>query len=322
MKRLLIPILLLFLLVLPCCSAKESTAQPPASVPAVSESSTAEKSSPEPAQPQVTQVVLEQTELTLSQGKGVILSATTLPEEARNKKLTYHSDDPTVSHVAQSGKITALAEGSATITVSAPSGVSAQCKVTVTPREEDPMDALNYKAGEKIWYSYYYAEGLRHGQNGTLVFSANLWQLDLEEKTPEDYNAYLRFTYLPANEGEQEYVFPSIKTTFLKNESGPVDFLIQGKDADTGFCPLSGAAYKIELAITNKNSKRVVLYGTYELDETSSIIENNAFYRPTPLPGVPVKDKGQYYLSYVMSEGGILEGDAKQPLFPKEQGTA
>ncbi len=321
MKKLLISVsVLLFLLFLPCCTAKQTVTEPPASSPCTQPSSSKEVSSPEPAQPVVTEIVLEKTELTLSQGKGVVLSAKTLPEEARNKKLTYRCDDPTVAHVAQSGKITALAEGTATITVSAPSGVSAQCSVTVTPREEDPMDALNYKTAEKVWYTYYYAEGLRHGQNGTLVFSANLWQLDLEEKTPEDYTAYLRFTYLPANEGEQEYVFPSIKTTFVKNESGPLDFLIQGKDADTGFCPLSGAAYKIELAIANKNSKRVVLYGTYEMDKTSSIIENNAFYRPTPLPGVPVKDKGQYYLSYVMSEGGILQGTPKQPLFPKEQG--
>ena len=82
----------------------------------------------------VTGVTLNKSSLSLYAGLTSTLTATVLPEDASNKTLVWTSSDESVATVNQSGKVTAVAKGSATITASASdgSGKSASCAVTVT----------------------------------------------------------------------------------------------------------------------------------------------------------------------------------------------
>ena len=85
----------------------------------------------------VSQIILNKTTLTLEKFKDYQLTATIKPDNATNKGVTWTTDNAQVADVTNTGLITALAEGSATITCTAidGSGVKATCIVTVTPRQ-------------------------------------------------------------------------------------------------------------------------------------------------------------------------------------------
>lgn len=81
----------------------------------------------------VTNITLDKTELSLSIGDSETLTATIEPNNATNKTVTWSSNNEAVATV-DNGKVTAVMEGTATITVTAQdgSGVSISCSVTVT----------------------------------------------------------------------------------------------------------------------------------------------------------------------------------------------
>ena len=68
---------------------------------------------------------------TLTVGEDVTLVATVAPTNATNKNVTWESSDETVATVDQTGKVTAVKAGTATITVKAEGNKTATCAVTV-----------------------------------------------------------------------------------------------------------------------------------------------------------------------------------------------
>ena len=80
----------------------------------------------------VTGVTLSQTELSLVKGATATLSATVVPADATNKKVTWSSTNTAVATV-ENGTVTAVSAGNATITVTTEDGnYTATCEVTVT----------------------------------------------------------------------------------------------------------------------------------------------------------------------------------------------
>ncbi|MEE1254303.1 MAG: Ig-like domain-containing protein [Paludibacteraceae bacterium] len=81
----------------------------------------------------VTGVTLDKTTISLEAGQTAQLTATIQPGNADNQAVTWSSSDNNVVSVDATGKITANAKGSATITVTtADGGKTATCTVTVT----------------------------------------------------------------------------------------------------------------------------------------------------------------------------------------------
>jgi len=81
----------------------------------------------------VTDVILDQTTLSLTVGGAGILNATVLPEDASKKDVTWESSNTNVATVSNSGVVSAVAIGTATITVKTKSGgKTASCNVTVS----------------------------------------------------------------------------------------------------------------------------------------------------------------------------------------------
>lgn len=81
----------------------------------------------------VTGVTLDKTSLSIEAGQTAQLTATVQPGYADNQAVTWSSSDNNVVSVDATGKITANAKGSATITVTtADGGKTATCTVTVT----------------------------------------------------------------------------------------------------------------------------------------------------------------------------------------------
>ncbi len=80
----------------------------------------------------VTSVELNKNSMVKKKGETEQLEATVLPENATNKKLTWESSDTNIATVNESGLVTALGTGKATITVkTVDGGRTAVCIVTV-----------------------------------------------------------------------------------------------------------------------------------------------------------------------------------------------
>ena len=94
----------------------------------------------------VSNIELSQTELSLWIGEATLLSATVLPDNATNKNLKWASSNTDIATVDETGKITAVAVGTCTITCSATdgSGVKAECKVTVKNDNFGTFDGHEY----------------------------------------------------------------------------------------------------------------------------------------------------------------------------------
>ena len=80
----------------------------------------------------VTEVTLDKTELTLTEGEAETLTATVKPDNADNKKVTWSSDKTEIATVDGAGRVTAVKPGEAVVTVTTEDGgKTASCKVTV-----------------------------------------------------------------------------------------------------------------------------------------------------------------------------------------------
>ena len=109
----------------------------------------------------VNSVTVSPSVLALEKGKaGAQLSAEVLPENATDKSLIWSSADPEVAAVSSTGLVTAVGEGTTTITATANdgSGKSGSCEVTVTVPEivvelteikiSGDLETSEYKEGE------------------------------------------------------------------------------------------------------------------------------------------------------------------------------
>ncbi len=84
----------------------------------------------------VESIILISHAATITVGDKLSLTAAVLPEDATNPEVTWSSDKTSVAVVDQTGRVTAVAPGSATITATA-DGVSDTCEVTVQPATYD-----------------------------------------------------------------------------------------------------------------------------------------------------------------------------------------
>jgi len=81
----------------------------------------------------VTGVTLNKSTLSLNSGSSETLIATVTPSNATNKKVTWKSSNAEIAKVDSTGKVTAVKDGTVTITATtSDGGKTATCKVTVT----------------------------------------------------------------------------------------------------------------------------------------------------------------------------------------------
>ena len=94
----------------------------------------------EPEVVAVTGVTLDKTSVELTEGDETTLTATVNPDNATNKTVTWKSSDSSVATVVD-GKVTAVKEGTATITVTTEDGgKTATCQVKVVEKDNDDDD--------------------------------------------------------------------------------------------------------------------------------------------------------------------------------------
>ena len=89
----------------------------------------------------VTEVSLDKTELTLTEGETETLTATVRPDNADNRKVKWSSDKTDVATVGGDGRVTAVKPGEAVVTVTTEDGgKTATCKVTVKAKAVNVTD--------------------------------------------------------------------------------------------------------------------------------------------------------------------------------------
>lgn len=94
----------------------------------------------DPVQEQLESITLDVTALALTVGEEYTFTVTTEPADIDGLTLSWSSSDESIVSV-EDGTVTAVAEGTADITVSGGDNVSATCKVTVSPEEEVEIEA-------------------------------------------------------------------------------------------------------------------------------------------------------------------------------------
>lgn len=94
----------------------------------------------------VEKIELDKTEGILNVGNTVTITATVAPEEATNPAVTWSSSDESVATVDETGKVTAVAVGNATITATSEddSSVSADYELTVQQKKAATTTKNNY----------------------------------------------------------------------------------------------------------------------------------------------------------------------------------
>lgn len=101
----------------------------------------------------VTKITLDKTELSLDAGAKATLTATVEPTNATIKSVSWSSSDPAVVDINPvTGEITAIADGTATVTATSSSNkeVAASCTVTVGGDEPVAPDPSNYALVSRI----------------------------------------------------------------------------------------------------------------------------------------------------------------------------
>lgn len=131
------------------------------------------KPEPKPTEPEEVKVsgitLNPDISLKIKEGGSSKITATVVPSNATNSSVKWVSSSPDVATVDDSGNVTALKEGSTTITCTAVdgSGVSASCHVTVTakstttdPSEQDKTDpTYTFKVSTNLKYTKVFEGG-------------------------------------------------------------------------------------------------------------------------------------------------------------------
>ena len=126
----------------------------------------------------VTGVELNKTSLELAEGATEQLTATVKPDAATNKTVTWSTSNEKYVTVDNTGKVTAVKAGEATITATA-SGKTAECKVTVKAEEVVDLGlsvkwrGWNVGATKPVEYGDYFAWGDPEPYYTKLVYGIN-----------------------------------------------------------------------------------------------------------------------------------------------------
>lgn len=144
--------------------------------------------------------------LKIKEGGSSKITATVAPSNATNSSVKWASLSPDVATVDDSGNVTALKEGSTTITCTAVdgSGVSASCPVTVTAKS-----TTNPSETEKTKYTYRVSTDLNYGPfNGGDIIGTNIYtNAPLDKVVVEVSNNNIQYNTVFVNKEKGYYCF-------------------------------------------------------------------------------------------------------------------
>lgn len=145
-------------------------------------------------------------DLKIEEGSSYAIKATVAPSNATNSSVKWVSSSPDVATVDDSGNVTALKEGSTTITCTAVdgSGVSAVCPVTVTAKS-----TTNPSEQEKTKYTYRVSTDLNYGpfNGGDLICTVIYTNAPLDKVVVKVSNNNIQYNTVFINKEKGYYCF-------------------------------------------------------------------------------------------------------------------
>ena len=148
----------------------------------------------------ITSISLNESKIELQSSKTKTLKATIYPSNTTDDKtLTWKSSNTNVATVNSNGKVTAVKEGTATITVKTSNGLTASCKVTVIKQ----IPELTYQTHiQDIGWQGYVSEGKISGTTGK---SKQLEAIKIQLTNIESYEGTIEYQTHVANVGWQSW---------------------------------------------------------------------------------------------------------------------
>ena len=142
----------------------------------------------------ITSISLNESKIELQSSKTKTLKATIYPSNTTDDKtLTWKSSNTNVATVNSNGKVTAVKEGTATITVKTSNGLTASCKVTVIKQ----IPELTYQTHiQDIGWQGYVSEGKISGTTGK---SKQLEAIKIQLTNIESYEGTIEYQTHVAN---------------------------------------------------------------------------------------------------------------------------
>lgn len=173
----------------------------------------------------VKSVQLNKEELTLIIGRTEQLIASIFPENADNKTIIWSSDNDNIATVDQNGKVTAKAEGTATITATA-GDKTAECVITVTEQENIKLCAHSISLNESLDINFYFKEETAQEVEDEAL-ALKCW------RNGDDKNALFLPILGKSEDGQLKFSF----TDIAAKEMGDVIYsqLMMDKDGDGQF---------------------------------------------------------------------------------------
>lgn len=219
----------------------------------------------------VNKITLSPTDLKLKAGETATLKAAIEPENATDKALQWSSDRQGVAAVSSDGVVTAVAAGTATITVSTTDGsVSATCKVTV---EAEPVaQEISY---HKVWV--YGQDPNREPPFTVFQFDGNAMRFSYSEGqhfrtlADEEYFGHKKLIVEVSNvvEGTKMRIMDSWWSSIFQDEISVSDgqIEVQVTDAIAQTCAKGGAGKDLILILTSGSCTVNAVYYMEEGEE-------------------------------------------------------
>lgn len=104
---------------------------------------------------EITRVRFSDSRVDMTEGESKKLNVSLTPSDASPLSLNWTSDTPSVATVSEDGTVTAVGEGSAIITATAPSGKSDYCWVYVDKKANVSVPQINHEYGPMTFTNYY-----------------------------------------------------------------------------------------------------------------------------------------------------------------------
>ena len=276
----------------------------------------------------VTGVSLDRTSVTIKEGETVALVATVKPDNADNKNVSWSSSDVAVASVDNSGKVTGIKAGSATVTVKTEDEEkTASCVVTVDPNSAtsvtigaDNISAISVVLKGKANLTNSVSSDLRIGfqySKSAGILPSNSIMIDAEDA---DAN-YIYTTSITGLEPGMTYYFRSFVRQNGMDEYGEtmefktknIESLLETREA-TGV-GATQAALNAKLDLTDIKYSNVgygFYWGTSESSQTTYLKGGNIVDHAYSATMSNLSHKTQYwYKAYVMLNNHVFYGEVK-----------
>ncbi len=271
--------------------------------------SPSEVEKPSGGRAEVAGVTLNIHKATLYAGETLMLSAAVAPEDAADRSVTFESSAPSVAKVDKSGKVTAVSEGNAVITVTTVSGNKTdRMTLKVLPsevEEEDRGDPSEERKAGGLWASGLKAEYYYTGY--AIKPDIRIYRGERRLKEKSDYTIRYKNNVKVTPSGAPDSKKARITVTLKGNYGGNKYFYFSVVPAPLSSLQAADEYAKYEAGRKNNNIRPVLTLSGQEVRYTNRDISLEYLSGNSASGCI---EKGEYIIRMTAKDGGSFTGTA------------